>query len=105
MQPRQTRATAAPISSDSPRRRLNRNRSWKRDAITFGSQRVAIVLGSVVSGTRSAAVPGYNRAMASYEKRTWWTHHGLTERLTSEPFLEAAVTSAFLIAAADGHAS
>lgn len=43
--------------------------------------------------------------MASYEKRTWWTRHGLTERLTSEPFLEAAVTSAFLIAAADGNAS
>ncbi|HEY5949830.1 MAG TPA: tellurite resistance TerB family protein [Kofleriaceae bacterium] len=43
--------------------------------------------------------------MASYEKRTWWTRHGLTERLTSETFLEAAVTSAFLVAAADGNAS
>lgn len=43
--------------------------------------------------------------MASYEKRTWWSTHRLTERLASEPFLEAAVTSAFLIAAADGHAS
>ena len=43
--------------------------------------------------------------MASYEKRTWWTRHQLTERLGSESFLEAAVTTAFLIAAADGHAS
>jgi tellurite resistance protein len=43
--------------------------------------------------------------MASYEKRTWWSRHQLTERLKTEPFLEAAVTSAFLIAAADGHAS
>jgi len=43
--------------------------------------------------------------MASYEKRTWWTRHGLTERLANDTFLEAAVTSAFLIAAADGNAS
>lgn len=43
--------------------------------------------------------------MASYEKRTWWTRHGLTDRLANDTFLEAAVTSAFLIAAADGHAS
>jgi len=43
--------------------------------------------------------------MASYEKRTWWTSHGLTDRLASDTFLEAAVTSAFLIAAADGNAS
>ena len=43
--------------------------------------------------------------MASYEKRTWWTRYGLSERLTGETFLEAAVTSAFLIAAADGNAS
>ncbi|CAN5918150.1 hypothetical protein BH11MYX3_BH11MYX3_09540 [soil metagenome] len=43
--------------------------------------------------------------MTSYEKRTWWTRHGLTERLEGETFLEAAITSAFLIAAADGHAS
>jgi tellurite resistance protein len=43
--------------------------------------------------------------MASYEKRTWWTRHGLTDRLTDDTFLEAAVTSAFLIAAADGNAS
>jgi tellurite resistance protein len=43
--------------------------------------------------------------MASYEKRTWWTRHGLTERLSNATFLEAAVTSAFLIAAADGNAS
>jgi tellurite resistance protein len=44
-------------------------------------------------------------AMASYEKRTWWSRHQLTERLADESFLEAAVTTAFLIAAADGHAS
>jgi tellurite resistance protein len=43
--------------------------------------------------------------MASYEKRTWWSRHQLTERLATEAFLEAAVTTAFLIAAADGHAS
>lgn len=43
--------------------------------------------------------------MASYEKRTWWSRHQLTERLASAPFLEAAVTTAFLVAAADGNAS
>ena len=43
--------------------------------------------------------------MASYEKRTWWSRHGLTDRLRDEGFLEAAITSAFLIAAADGNAS
>jgi tellurite resistance protein len=43
--------------------------------------------------------------MASYEKRTWWSRHGLSDRLANESFLEAAVTSAFLIAAADGNAS
>lgn len=43
--------------------------------------------------------------MASYEKRTWWSRHGMTERLGDEPFLEAAITTAFLIAAADGSAS
>ena len=43
--------------------------------------------------------------MASYEKRTWWSRHGLTDRLANDGFLEAAVTSAFLIAAADGNAS
>jgi tellurite resistance protein len=43
--------------------------------------------------------------MASYEKRTWWSRHGLTDRLTNDSFLEAAVTTAFLIAAADGSAS
>ena len=43
--------------------------------------------------------------MASYEKRTWWSHHQLTERLATESFLEAAVTTAFLVAAADGHQS
>ena len=43
--------------------------------------------------------------MSSYEKRTWWTRHRLTERLADESFLDAAVTTAFVIAAADGHAS
>ncbi|MBL0214454.1 MAG: TerB family tellurite resistance protein [Myxococcales bacterium] len=43
--------------------------------------------------------------MNSYEKRTWWSRHGLTERLKADTFLEAAITSAFLIAAADGQAS
>jgi tellurite resistance protein len=43
--------------------------------------------------------------MESYEKRTWWSHHQLTQRLQDPAFLEAAVTSAFLVAAADGHAS
>ncbi len=43
--------------------------------------------------------------MDSYEKRTWWSRHRLTERLANEGFLEAAITTAFLIAAADGHAS
>jgi tellurite resistance protein len=43
--------------------------------------------------------------MASYEKRTWWSKHGLTQRLSEEGFLEAAVTTAFLVAAADGNQS
>ncbi|MEO8548573.1 MAG: tellurite resistance TerB family protein [Kofleriaceae bacterium] len=43
--------------------------------------------------------------MESYEKRTWWSHHQLTQRLQDPAFLEAAVTSAFLVAAADGNAS
>lgn len=43
--------------------------------------------------------------MESYEKRTWWSRHRLTERLVDPGFLEAAITTAFLIAAADGHAS
>jgi len=43
--------------------------------------------------------------MTSYEKRTWWSRHGMTERLAGPRFLEAAITSAFLIAAADGQAS
>ncbi len=43
--------------------------------------------------------------MESYEKRTWWSQHRLTERLARSPFLEAAVTAAFLIAASDGSAS
>ena len=43
--------------------------------------------------------------MTSYEKRTWWSRHGMTERLAGDNFLEASITSAFLIAAADGQAS
>jgi tellurite resistance protein len=43
--------------------------------------------------------------MASYEKRTWWSRHGLSDRLKDDTFLEAAVTCAFLVAAADGHQS
>jgi tellurite resistance protein len=43
--------------------------------------------------------------MASYEKRTWWTRHGLTERLKERAFLDAVVTSAFVVSAADGTAS
>jgi len=43
--------------------------------------------------------------MASYAKRTWWTKHRLTERVRDDRFLEAVVTSAFVIAAADGSAS
>jgi tellurite resistance protein len=43
--------------------------------------------------------------MASYEKRTWWAAHQLTDRLKDPTFLEAAVTTAFLIAAADGNVS
>jgi tellurite resistance protein len=43
--------------------------------------------------------------MASYEKRTWWSRHELTDRLKDETFLEAAVTCAFLVAASDGNQS
>lgn len=43
--------------------------------------------------------------MASYEKRTWWSRHQMTDRLTNEGFLEAAITCAFLIAASDGSQS
>jgi tellurite resistance protein len=43
--------------------------------------------------------------MASYEKRTWWSRHELTDRLKDETFLEAAVTCAFLVAASDGSQS
>jgi tellurite resistance protein len=43
--------------------------------------------------------------MASFEKRTWWSRHKLTERLADDAFLEAAVTCAFLVAAADGSQS
>lgn len=43
--------------------------------------------------------------MTSYEKRTWWTKHSLTRRLTDASFLEAAITSAYIIAAADGTVS
>ena len=47
----------------------------------------------------------YDRPMASYAKRTWWTRHGLSERVQDERFLEAAVTGAFVISAADGTSS
>ena len=40
--------------------------------------------------------------MASYAARTWWSRRSLTHRLQDESFLEAAVTTAFLVAAADG---
>jgi tellurite resistance protein len=43
--------------------------------------------------------------MDSYEKRTWWSRHQMTDRLANEGFLEAAITSAFLVAAADGSQS
>lgn len=43
--------------------------------------------------------------MPSYEKRTWWSRHQMTERLASDAFLEAAITTAFLVAAADGSQS
>ena len=43
--------------------------------------------------------------MQSYEKRTWWTRHRLGERLAHDAFREAAITGAFLVAAADGNAS
>ncbi len=43
--------------------------------------------------------------MASYEKRTWWTRHGLTDRLQDEEFLEAVISTAFLVSASDGAAS
>src|SRR4051794_33302063 len=48
---------------------------------------------------------GYNAVMTSYEKRTWWTRYRMTEQLAEDSFLEAAVTGAFLIAAADGSQS
>jgi tellurite resistance protein len=43
--------------------------------------------------------------MSAYEKRAWWSRYGMTQRLTSEMFREAAVTCGFLIAAADGSVS
>ncbi len=41
----------------------------------------------------------------SFERRTWWTRYDLTGRLADDAFLEAAVTGAFLIGAADGDVS
>ncbi len=41
----------------------------------------------------------------SYEHRTWWGVHDLTERLTNPAFLEAAITCAFALGAADGSVS
>ncbi|MBE7452244.1 MAG: tellurite resistance TerB family protein [Kofleriaceae bacterium] len=43
--------------------------------------------------------------MSTYEKRAWWTRHGMTQRLASESFREAAVTCGYLVAAADGSVS
>jgi tellurite resistance protein len=43
--------------------------------------------------------------MASYERRTWWSRHQLSERLTDDRFLEAAVAAGYVIALADGEAS
>lgn len=43
--------------------------------------------------------------MVSYEKRTWWSRHQMTDRLAKDSFLEAAITCAFLVAAADGSQS
>lgn len=40
--------------------------------------------------------------MSSYEKRTWWSTHRLTERLADDAFLDAAINAAFIIAASDG---
>jgi tellurite resistance protein len=43
--------------------------------------------------------------MSSYEKRTWWSRHGMSARVQNDGFLEAAITCAFLVAAADGSQS
>lgn len=38
----------------------------------------------------------------TYQQRSWWMKHRLTERLAEDSFLEAAINAAFLIAASDG---
>ena len=43
--------------------------------------------------------------MQRFEQREWWKKRRVRERLASERFLEASVTAAFLLAAADGSAS
>lgn len=43
--------------------------------------------------------------MQSYEKRTWWAKHRVTERLKSDEFLGAAISAAYLIAIADSEHS
>jgi tellurite resistance protein len=43
--------------------------------------------------------------MTSYERRTWWSRHQLSERLANDRFLEAAVAACYVIALADGEAS
>jgi len=43
--------------------------------------------------------------MTSYERRTWWSRHQLSERLADDRFLEAAVAAGYVIALADGEAS
>ena len=40
-----------------------------------------------------------------FEQRPWWGKRRVKERLASERFLDASVTAAFLIAAADGTVS
>ncbi len=60
--------------------------------------------------SQACSLPGSTEAriiaaMASYERRTWWSQHDMTTRLQEGSFLEAAVNAAFLIAAADGAAS
>lgn len=42
---------------------------------------------------------------SSYEHRTWWSTFDLTRRLATPGFLEAAVTCAFVLGAADGAVS
>jgi tellurite resistance protein len=62
-----------------------------------------------LDSTRGAMITlrrwSYNRAMTSYERRTWWTRHRMSERLADALFLEAAVAVSYVLALADGEAS